>query len=797
MIRAELARRRTSAGIHDILEESRARCKSLLGFIREAWHVLLPDTDYIHGWHLEELCTHLQAITRGEFLARGLDNRFIANVPPGTMKSLTVMVFWQAWEWGPEAMPFIQDIATSYRADYCVRDSLRFRKLIVSDWYQARWPIILTKENETHIENERGGFRDAVPFSSLLGGRADRLLIDDPHSIDGAESDLDRERAVRNFRETGVLRLNDPQKSAIVIIMQRLHERDLTGVIISLGLAYIHLMLPMRFEKERGCRTPFGGDRRTKDGELLFPERFPPSVLDRDEKAMTAYAIASQNQQRPAPRGGLMFKRFWFPIKPAAPGSCRWVRAWDLAATEGGGAFTSGVLLGYEPRQRHYYIGHVVREQVANPEGLIKRWADVDGTSVEITLPQDPGASGKVQARSLVAALAGYNVVATPESGDKIMRARPVAAQAEVGNFTIISDQDGGDKWNDTLLRELECVPAGTSVLVLGGAKAIEDIQPGDSVMTRVGWRRVLRSGCTSKRAQLCEITFSHGLQLRCTLNHPIFRVNFGFTSASSLTVGDILLRFTEGSNSGRDHGGTTLGHSAPLMGKGKCFTAISMSKKLGQSLSAMISTIKTAISTIIHQEILLHYPAPNTCAYPGHCGITNALYAEQISERRGLGSAAQSDAEIKCDHKSFQQRTRTVMRVDANLRDAEDQDFVALNVLSKSGAAINQSNANAVEIDLFQKQSISGFAVNPAQIERICLLSGEHEVFNLEVEEAHEYVANGILVHNCFPTGAYKDQVDALSRAFAHFVMRPGASMVGPIVIAAPLVIYGTPDGG
>ncbi|GAN46101.1 hypothetical protein ACXR8U_02540 [Methylobacterium radiotolerans] len=63
----------------------------------------------------------------------------------------------------------------------------------------------------------------------------------------------------------------------IVVIMQRLHERDVTGEILRLGPGYIHLMLPMEFEPDRGCPTPSFADPRTLGGKMLFPERFPRS----------------------------------------------------------------------------------------------------------------------------------------------------------------------------------------------------------------------------------------------------------------------------------------------------------------------------------------------------------------------------------------------------------------------------------------------------------------------------------------------------------------------------------------
>src|SRR4029077_8111126 len=119
------------------------------------------------------------------------------------------------------------------------------------------------------------------PFGSLTSQRGDRLIIDDPHSTETAESEIDRANTARTFREGAVNRLNDQARSAIVIIMQRLHAQDVSGVVLELGMGYTHLMLPMEFEVERRCSTSIGFvDPRTTDGEILDPGRFPREVIE-------------------------------------------------------------------------------------------------------------------------------------------------------------------------------------------------------------------------------------------------------------------------------------------------------------------------------------------------------------------------------------------------------------------------------------------------------------------------------------------------------------------------------------
>jgi predicted phage terminase large subunit-like protein len=101
--------------------------------------------------------------------------------------------------------------------------------------------------------------------------------------------------------------------SVIIVVMQRLHEEDVSGVILDKGLGYEHLMLPAEYEPDRRCVTSIGfEDYRTELGEVLFPQRFPIEVLERDKKVMGPYAYAGQMQQRPSPAGGGIIRRdYW------------------------------------------------------------------------------------------------------------------------------------------------------------------------------------------------------------------------------------------------------------------------------------------------------------------------------------------------------------------------------------------------------------------------------------------------------------------------------------------------------
>lgn len=380
------------------------------------------------------------------------------------MKSLLTGVLFPAWEWGPKDSPHLRYLGTAHRQELAVRDSMKCRRLIQSEWYQERWPIVLTGDQnaKTKFENDKTGFREAMAFTSMTGSRGDRVILDDPLSVDQAKSDAELLNAEMTFTEALPTRLNN-DKSAKIVIMQRLHERDTAGVIISKNLGYVHLMLPMEFEPERRCQTSIGFvDPRTDDGELLFPERFSASQVEGLKKTMGSYAVAGQLQQRPAPREGGMFKRAWFSFVRAVPANTQFVRGWDLAAsTDKTSAYSAGVKIGKTPDGR-YVICDCKRDRLSagGVEKLIIATANSDGVKCRISLPQDPGQAGKAQAQYLVKQLAGFNARATPESGDKVTRAEPLSAQAEAGNVDILKTGDpNADAWIEPFLNEVCIFP--------------------------------------------------------------------------------------------------------------------------------------------------------------------------------------------------------------------------------------------------------------------------------------------------------------------------------------------------
>ena len=364
-------RRRMQAGA--LAETREAIAKEgqlkLTSFIKLAWHAVEPARQYVHGWHVDAIAEHLTAITSGQLI------RLLITIPPGMMKSLLSAVFWPAWEWGPAGRPSIRFIGFSYEQQLSTRDALRCRRLMQSDWYRTLWGdqfnFVDDQNVKTRYENDKTGYRISDYVGGGTGDRGDRDIVDDPHNVKDGESDAMRLRAQLWLSETLPSRLNDPDRSAIVVIHHRIHSGDMAGEIIARDLGYEHLMLPMEFEVARRCKTSIGfKDPRTKEGELLFPARFPKEVVERDKHAMGSYACAGQFQQRPAPRGGGIIKRDWFEIVGPPPADCYWVRYWDLAASEeAGSAYTSGVLIGCSRSTKMFYVKDVKRQRLAGDGG--------------------------------------------------------------------------------------------------------------------------------------------------------------------------------------------------------------------------------------------------------------------------------------------------------------------------------------------------------------------------------------------------------------------------------------------
>jgi predicted phage terminase large subunit-like protein len=355
----------------------------------------------------------------------------------------------------------------SFASHLSIRDNRRVRDIVTSAWYRRLFRLGLRADQnqKARYDTTLGGWRIASSVGGVgMGEHPDRIIVDDPHNARQAESDLERETAIHWFDRTiGTRGVSRDVK--LVVIMQRLHEQDLSGHILGRGDAddWVHLCLPMRYEPGRQKITAIGWtDPRQEVGELLWPSMFSEAKLASVEAGMDAYSRAGQLQQHPVPPGGAMFHREWFPIIGARPAEVQTrCRFWDCASTEVSATakdpdWTVGALVSYASGRIVIEDVIRVRRSPAAIDALMVETAKLDGRSVSIREEQEPGSSGKTVIAARTQRLAGYDYRGVPSSGAKVLRWRPLAIQAESRNVHIVSGH-----WNREFLDEVGSAPRG------------------------------------------------------------------------------------------------------------------------------------------------------------------------------------------------------------------------------------------------------------------------------------------------------------------------------------------------
>lgn len=303
----------------------------LAEFMRRAWHVVEPADPLVWNWHHDAICEHVEAVLQGEL------RNLLINVPPGFTKSLTCSVMASAYAW--TFRPEYRILAIAYKDSLARRDSRKVRNLLLSPWYQARWPLRLTKEDEARLENDRSGFRLIGSVrSGVTGERGNLLVVDDPLSIEGADSPAERTRTSEFFWETLPSRLTDYKRDGKIVIAQRLHGADPPGEILERAAdEWETLILPNEFEPDRRCVTSLGfEDPRIEEDELLHPERLGRVETEelKGEGGVGGRVYAGQYQQRPSPREGNIVKEEWLSMRFRERGEdpLMVVQSWDCAS---------------------------------------------------------------------------------------------------------------------------------------------------------------------------------------------------------------------------------------------------------------------------------------------------------------------------------------------------------------------------------------------------------------------------------------------------------------------------------
>lgn len=425
--------------------------RSLRYYAEKAWDIVEPGVRFLHNWHFDVICEHLEAVNNGQI------RNLIVNIPPRCAKSLLFSVFFPTWVWIKR--PETRWMFASYGSKLSIRDSLKCRNIIESPWYQKRWGSRYQLTGDQNVkeryENTKTGFRMATSFLGMATGEGgDFLVADDPHSIEQAMSDQVRTSQCNWWFDTFQNRYRDPKTVARLVIMQRGHEQDLTGVLEG----YEKLSIPMEYEGTKTFSTSLKStDPRTKDGQCMWPERFGPDEI-KIEKAHS-FRWATQYQQRPVPIGGGLFKRHWWRywqpedtmLPPVTvldeegkqvqveavvlPGKFdEIIQSWDCAFKDlKTSDYVAGLVVGknaankYVMDTRHGHFN--VLKTAAMIEEVTDIWPHTHRKYIE------DKANGPAVIQSLKNKVTG--LIAVEPEGGKIARAYAVSSEVESGNYYV------------------------------------------------------------------------------------------------------------------------------------------------------------------------------------------------------------------------------------------------------------------------------------------------------------------------------------------------------------------------
>jgi predicted phage terminase large subunit-like protein len=440
------ARELVRAGYRTILR------RDFASFAERAFYELHGHGDFAFNWHFEVVAARLAAVRAGRI------RRLIVNLPPRHLKSLLASVAFPAWCLGRD--PGLRLLCVSYAQDLADQQARQSRALISSAWYRRVFATRLSTSKSAVQEfvTTAQGYRLSVSVGGALTGRgADIIVLDDPLKPEDALSRSQRQRVNDWYDHTLYSRLNDKQRSAIVLVMHRLHDDDLTAHVLAQESWEVACFPAIAEADECHVVETRRGPRLfvRREGEALHPGREPLALLETIRRATGDYNFAGQYQQRPAPQGGGLVKRAWFRRYTAAELPMKFdrvVQSWDTAskATELSdySVCTSWGILGND-----LYLLDVLRRRMEYPELKRAVRARYEAFAAAVVLIEDK-ASGTQLIQDLVAE-GLWAITRYAPQADKVMRLVAQTATIENG-FVHLPDSA---LWLGAYLDELTSFP--------------------------------------------------------------------------------------------------------------------------------------------------------------------------------------------------------------------------------------------------------------------------------------------------------------------------------------------------
>jgi predicted phage terminase large subunit-like protein len=425
---------------------------SFSAFLHRCFIHLNPGQPFHDNWHLRAIAYRLEAVERG-------GARLIFNVPPRSLKSISISVAYVAWLLGRD--PRLSFVCVSYSSELALKHARDCRDVMQSDWYQRAFPRTrIARAAEHDFETTAGGGRLSTSVGGTLTGRGgDIIIVDDPIKPDDSASASVRTGVNEWYGSTLYSRLNDKARGSIIIVMQRVHEDDLSGHLLE-NPRWDHLSLPAIAEVEEDI--PVGPEEyhRRRPGDALQPAREPLHLLEGLRRELGSSAFAAQYQQAPVPAGGALVERAWlktYERKPDKLAGDTIVQSWDCATKDGALNDFSACLTALV-RGNDVYLLDVWRGRVKFPD-LVRQVVELARRYGPDALLVEDAASGS----ALIQTLNKDAPAGVPKPKpivpkiDKLTRLSQASHRIEAGGFLLPPDAP----WKAEFERELLAFPNG------------------------------------------------------------------------------------------------------------------------------------------------------------------------------------------------------------------------------------------------------------------------------------------------------------------------------------------------
>ena len=431
---------------------------SFYEFFKQAWHIVEPAIELSSNWHHKYICDALQEEAQRVIEKKPKTKDIIINVPFRSTKSLIVTVMFPVWAWIKD--PKLRFITSSYSANLSIELATKSRDIIFSQWFKSRWGNVFQIKKDQNLkeryENNHMGMRRATSVGGTVTGQGgDFLIVDDPLSPQMANSATERENANEWYRTTFYSRLNSPKIGVRIIIMQRVHEDDLSGFLLDreTRLNYTHICIPATIDSNN-IKPKKLEDFYDENG-LFWEERFGQDVLDDYKKALGSYGYAGQLMQTPTPLDSGMIREEWFTIdKYRQDGIVNFVIDPAYTANQKN---DPSALLAYTYRDNKWQITDCVNVYKEFPDlvKFIQEWVKKNGYSNQSRIFVEPKASGKSIVQTLIRDT-GLNVREDkPPTKDKVARVADISATLETGRVSMLQG-----RWNSDFIDQLSKFPS-------------------------------------------------------------------------------------------------------------------------------------------------------------------------------------------------------------------------------------------------------------------------------------------------------------------------------------------------